>query len=423
MTASLPFPALKSPPTPAIRSHHTIAGFSLLYTTGLALTAFGAVYKPTSLGYLAASPGVLVIAVSLLMLLPMTRYRNAAARGALRLIVWGLLTSVLSIFVFGLNQFFLAKTFTLLILCTIWLSPLLCIFHLRKRHLINGLTATLVICGIGYLFGDVFRGSLPPFVNGFVFGGDYATYESLRPRAFMQENSHFANMVGRNLIALFLLYEVNRRYSAWRLFWFMALLVVLLVSLDSKGAAISVIAATVVVGMSRRLLLLFIPLLPLVYWLVLRQIDMMLIDIENFTSFATRLSLFLTTLTGAVFNPLGYGYYGFYGAIQSFGGLSADWLDQRGLLLLTELYDIIDELKNVSTKSTLMDFMLIFGLPFIVMLWRQVRSCRLADPRAKAAVCYVFMSAMSTNGHESISCFLIVAILVRWYPRVSADRR
>jgi hypothetical protein len=423
MTTSLRLAALGSSLHPSSRRHSATAVFSLLYSSGLALTAFGAVYQPSFLGYLAASPGVLLMAISLLMLLLLRRQRNAVAIDNRRLIAWGLLVSALSILVFGLNLTYFAKTFTLLILSMIWLSPLICITRLRKRHLINAITAMLVICGIGYLLGDVFRGILPSAVNSVIFGGEYASYEMLRPRAFTQENSHFANMVGRSLVAIFLLYELNRRYSAWRLAGFIALLTLLLVSLDSKGAAISVMAAAVVLGMTRKLLLAFILMLPLFSLLILRQVDVVLIDIENFTSVSTRVTLFLSTLVGVLINPLGYGYYGFYGAIQTFGGWSIVWLDERMPLMLTEVVEIVEELKNVSTKSTLMDFTLIFGGPFIFMLWRLVRRCDLADPRVTVAFVYAFLSAMSTSGHESISFFLILAILVRWYPRRLNDCR
>lgn len=423
MTTSFTSAALVSSQHPTNRRHRATAGFSHLYTTGLALTALGAVYQPSFLGYLAASPGVLLIAISLLILLPLRWQHNIEGRDARRLIAWGLLVSVPSILFFGLNADYLAKTFTLLILSAIWLSPLICISRLHKRHLMNGVAAILVICAIGYLFGDIFRGILPSAINGVIFGGEYASYEDLRPRAFTQENSHFANMVGRSLIAFFLLYEASRRYSAWRLAGFIAVLTLVLLNLDSKGAAVSVLASVVVLGMTRKLMIAFILLLPLLSWLALHQISVLLIDIENFTSVSTRVTLFLSTLAGVVCNPLGYGYYGFYGAIQTFGGWSVDWLDERVLLLLTEVREIIEELKSVSTKSTLMDFTLIFGLPFILMLWRLASNCNLADPRAKVAFVYAFLSAVSTSGHESISFFLILAILVRWYPRRSDDGR
>lgn len=410
-----------APGSPPVRRHRTTAGLSRLYTTGLALSAFGAVYQPSFLGYLAASPGVLLIAFSLLSLPLLKNQRSIEVRNARRLIVWGLLASFPSILFFGLNPSYLAKTFTLLILSTVWLSPLIFVPHLNKRHIKNGLAAALSICALGYLLSDVFRGVLPASVSGMIFGGEYSTYEILRPRAFMQENSHFAAMVGRFMIALFLLHEAQRRYSAKRLAGFIALLTLLLASLDSKGAALSILAAAIAVGMTRKLLPLFLMLLPALGWLVMRQVDVVLIDLENFTSASTRATLFVSTLAGVVSNPLGYGYYGFYGAIQTFGGWSIDWLGERVPLVLTEVMDIVEELNNVSTKSTLMDFTLIYGAPFIVMLWSLAKRCHLADPRAKAALVYTLLSGLSTSGHESISFFLILAILVRWYPRRSED--
>lgn len=416
-------PASSRPPAVAGRRARSGGSFSLMFSAGVALTALGAMYQPAFLGYLAASPGVLLIACSLLMLPSASRGRTRQEREVSWLIGWGLLISVPSVLMFGFVTSYLAKTFTLLVLTTIWISPLMCVPHVNKRHLRAGLVTALATCLAGFVLADLLRGTIPASLNGLIFGGEYADYDSLRPRAFMQENSHFATIVGRYLIVLFLLHEGGHAYSARRLGWFVALLVMILGGLGSKGGAISVLVAAMVVGMTRKLLPLFLLLLPFLGMVVAQQANVVAVDIENFTSVSTRATLLLTTLAGVVCDPFGYGFYGFYGAIQTFGGWAMNWLGDQVPLILTEVVDIVEELNNVSTKSTLMDFALIFGAPFLMLMWTVLRRCQLKDPRVQAALVYAFLSALSTSGHESISFFLVLAVVSRWYPRSHGHKK
>lgn len=391
---------------------------SLLFATGLALMAFGAVYRPEALGYLAASPGVLLIAMTLV-LLPLAQRgaRSPAARDALRLLAWGVAASLISLLVFGGSSLYAAKSASLLLLSAVWLAPLLCIDHLRMSHLRRGLWVALLISALGYVVGDLFRGSLPAGLQSLVFGGGYDAYEHTRARGFMQENSHFATLVGRDLILLYLLFEARRPYVALRLTLFLVALALLLAALGSKGAAVSIAVTIVSIGLTRRQLPYFIVLAPLVVWLGTVQVEALTYDIENFTSASTRLTLALAAVAALVTNPLGYGYYGYYGAIQHFGGWSMAWLGERLPLILTELTEIVEELSNVSAKSTLLDFGLIFGLPFLLVVVRVIRRIKTADPRARAALTYLLLSSLATSGHESISLFLGLAVLLRLYPR------
>ena len=139
-------------------------------------------------------------------------------------------------------------------------------------------------------------------------------------------------------------------------------------------------------------------------------------DVENFTSTASRLTLMLASVQAFIANPFGYGYYGFYGAIQKFGTLAIAQVTEHTLLIVTELIDIVEELNNVSTKTTLFDFILVFGAPFIYFLVRLLRRMRLSDTRVRAALVYLFLSAMGTTGHQAILFFLGLALLVKLYP-------
>ena len=396
---------------------------SAIFSAGVALMAFGAVYWPTGLGYLAASPGVLLITVSVA-LLPLTPkpLRSRTSLNAWRLLGYGVLISALSVLIFGWSPLYASKSLSLLLLSAVWIAPLLCIDHLQKRHLRRALIAAVGICFVGYLLGDIVPGSMPAAISSMAFGGGYDDYLHTRARGFMQENSHFAALLGRYLLILFLLNEASRTYSARRLTLFMVALATLLAFLGSKGSAVSIAAAVLSVSLTRRQLPYLVILAPLLWWVGETQFEALSYDIENFTSTSTRLTLALGAIAAMLSNPLGYGYYGFYGAIQKFGGWSMGWLGERLPLVTTELTEIVEDLINVSAKSTLLDFGIVWGLPFVLILIGLFRRINHSDPRARVGLVYLTLSALATSGHDSISFFLGLAVLVRLFPKLAPGR-
>jgi hypothetical protein len=193
-------------------------------------------------------------------------------------------------------------------------------------------------------------------------------------------------------------------------------LAALLAALGSKGAAVSIAAALLSIIVTRRQLPFFLLLAPMLWSLAVLQFEALTFDLENFTSTSTRLVLSVAALASVAANPLGYGYYGMYGAVQAFGLLASDWLTDHVPLLLTELTEIVEDLANVSTKSTLLDFTVVFGAPFLLLLLSWMRRIDLPDPRARAALVYLILSSLSTSGHESISFFLGLVVLMRLFP-------
>jgi hypothetical protein len=156
------------------------------------------------------------------------------------------------------------------------------------------------------------------------------------------------------------------------------------------------------------------------WWIGSSQYQSISFDIDNFTSVSTRGSLLLISLVGLLLNPFGYGYYGFYGVMHDVGGFLLQWLSANldlSNLNLSEVSSIIESLINLSTKSTLLDFTLIFGVPFIALLVMIIRRIDLSDVRAKFALFYLLFTALSTSGHESIIFFLGLAVLIMIFPR------
>lgn len=399
----------------------TPSAISLLFATGIALLSFGATYWPAAIGTLGASPGVVIILVAVL-LAPLARPRQMPVFRQLklkRLLLIPVAGSVVSLAFFGWNPVYAPKFISIGLLSLIWLSPLVLADYLNMRHLRKATLVGIGICAFAYVFSDLLR-ILPAGLHNLVFGTEFQEVKGYRPRGFAEEPSQFSATFSRLLILYFLIRESTRRYNARRLIGFLGALSVLLVALGSKGAVVGIGIAMLSFTMNRRRLPYLLLALPAVWWLGSTQMEALSNDIEQFSSTATRVTLLVTGLAATLANPLGWGYYGFYGAIQTFGGWALAWIGERfPLLLVFEARDIIEELNNVSTKSTPLDFMMTFGWMFIWLMIRIVQTIRFDDPRVRACWVYVMISSLSTSGHLSILTFLILAVMVRLYPRAA----
>lgn len=392
---------------------------SLLFSIGIALLPFDAVYWPKELGTLAASPGLFFIFAAILMA-PLAPAKEMPIFRQLKLATLlgvPMVGSVVSLAVFGWDMLYASKFFSLGVLSMIWLSPLLLADYFNIHHVRSAVLAGIIICLIGYVFSDLL-GSLPSAVSSLVFDSEFANLGHDRPRGFTEEPSHFSGIFSRLIIIYFLIYESNKRYNPRRLIVFLCALAVFLVALGSKGAVAGAAIAVLSFTVSRKQLLYLILALPGAFWLVSTQLDHVTNDIEQFTSIATRTTLLLTGLISAFLNPLGWGYYGLYGAIQLIGGWSIEWVgDLFPGLILSEAQNIVGELNNVSTKSTPLDFVITFGWAFIWLMVKVVRIIRFADPRVRSCWVYVIVTSFSTSGHLSILTFLTFTVMLRLYPR------
>lgn len=391
----------------------------MLFSAGIALLPFGAVYWPESLETLAASPGLLLILAAVL-LAPLSRPRRMPIFRQLKLkslLLVPVAGSVVSMAVFGLSPLFASKFLSLGLLSLIWLSPLLLADYLHIRHLRLAVLLGIGICLAGYVISDLFQ-ALPASARDLLFGVAYHETTDARPRGFSEEASQFSATLSRLIIIYFLIQESRKRYSSVRLIGFLCALALLLVALGSKGAVFGIVIAVLSFTLRRRQLPYLLLALPGAWCLASTQFDAISVDIEQFTSTATRLTLLLTGVASTLANPLGWGYYGFYGAIQLFGGWSLVWIGDRLPALLTlEVRDIIEELNNVSTKSTALDFMMICGWLFIWLMAKIVKAIRFDDPRVRVCCVYVIISSLSTSGHQSVLAFLTFVIMLRLYPR------
>jgi hypothetical protein len=388
---------------------------TLLVGWGLALQAFGAIYRPEALGFLAASPGVLFLLVAALLALPQALVDGITLRGWL-LLGWGVVASLVSAMLFGWNSLYASKVTPLLILSMVWMAPLLCLQAMDIKMLKISLGAGLALTGTGYVLGDLFPTALPGTVREFIFGGGYEVYVDSRPRAFMTETSHFAAILGRYAILLFMLFEIGRRPSQIRLIVGILSIAVGLLVTESKGAAVSMAVTLLALSVGRHTIRWSVFLVPAVWWIVDTQIGQIAFDIANFTSTSTRTGLLVAALAATLVNPLGWGYYGFYGTVERFGNWSMDVLSDLPLLFI-EMQTIVGDLTSVSYKSTLLDFSVVFGFAFWFFIAGVIQRVDTNDPRVRCVLVYLVFTSFSTGSHESISFFLGLAILARYFPK------
>lgn len=402
-------------------SSHKTPLVSSLIAAGLGLQALGTVYKPEALGYFAASPGVPLLFIASIVALPL-KGRGRVSTYTWCLILWGLVGSAFSLMYFGWNDLYGSKFMPLMILSIAWLSPLLCFHALSIGTLRIGLAIGLTICLVGYILSDILAGAIPAIVRAMIFGGDALLYYDDRPRAFMAEPSHFATILGRYALFLYLLYEAGRPLNRTRLTLSMIALAVVLLFTGSKGGALAVSLTLLLLVMNRRTIGFAVFLIPVGWWLATFQINAIATDLDRFTSTATRAGMWLAGSAATLVNPVGWGYYGVYGTVSTFGNWSMDVL--FGLpLRLTELQTIVGDLTSVSYKTTILDFAVTFGWPFFALMVWCLRRIDLSDLRALCAVTFIVMSGLYTSGHESVGLFLGIALLMKFFPAASVGRR
>ncbi len=352
-------------------------------------------------------------------MLPLTRVRRSYASSQLflkYLLLLGVFTSVGSMVFFGLSGVYAAKFITLGLLALVWLSPLLMIDVMKTEHIRSAVLAALGICLFAFLVSDLMPGLLPDSIRQLIFGEHYVEVRDGRSRGFAEESSHFATMLGRFSLIYYLIWEAKRPYSGPRLLLVLGTVALTLVLLGSKGAALSIALAMVAAGASWRHKYYLLLLVPAAVFIVYSQMDALVADWELFSSASTRLGMAVAGLMAIVMNPFGYGYYGFYGAVQYFGLSSMDWLSERLPLAFGEMTEIIEELTAVSLKSTVLDLTVTFGWAFLLLLWRVIRLINVKDARARAVLAYMMLTSLSTSGHASITFFLGLAVLIKLYP-------
>jgi hypothetical protein len=389
---------------------------SKLFLFALFLLPFGVIYQPEKLGYLAASPAIpLFMILGLLRLFKVGKF-DVLGHAARLLYLWGVISSLFAIVIFGWSDLSGSKAISYIFLCAAWMAPLLCMGVVSKGDLKIGLIAGLCVSLFAYVTSDLFVNFWPASIREFLFHGDYVNYLDGRPRGFEAEPSQFSANLGRYLFAIFLLSEVKKNYSSKRLMVFLSFMALCMIICASKGAAITIAIVILLVAIKKSFYKYGIFLLPVLYYIVINQAENLTFDIENFTSTSTRIAMLITALLAFLCNPFGYGFYGFYDVMSYFGVVTFDFFSDSSLNL-QEFEFVVKDLKNVSFKSSLLDFLIIFGSAFIAFIFFLLRKINFSDPRVGAGFVYFISSAAYVEGHTSIMFFVGLSILFLYYKK------
>jgi hypothetical protein len=156
--------------------------------------------------------------------------------------------------------------------------------------------------------------------------------------------------------------------------------------------------------------------IPLAAWLGVSQLEFLNKDVEEYTSVSTRSTLLIAGLFAILVNPFGWGFYGFYGALQSWGRYAIKIIQNQFDLNLDEVSIIIEELKEVSFKNTFVDFIVAYGWWFIALMLSVIREIKISDPRVKALLALCVANSITTSGHNSVLLFLVLSVAQLMYP-------
>lgn len=194
---------------------------------------------------------------------------------------------------------------------------------------------------------------------------------NMRPRGFSLESSTLS--ISILTLGLLSAYYTKRRRNQ---IYILTLIVGLLVVIHSKGGIVTgliVLGIIVIMYLHKTFKYLFL-LTPVVlyfcYLVITKVAEMILIDIENFTSIATRGGLVLTSLFIVANNPFGVGFSGFLPAIKNYIPQAINYINNTFTINfnMTEITEMANSLTDnaISTKTFLFDYFIFFGIPFLI---------------------------------------------------------
>lgn len=249
----------------------------------------------------------------------------------------------------------------------------------------------------------------------------YADYmSSSRFRGFSSEASNF----GFQIVICTLIFGVTtRRFESL----FLSLAIIFAFFSSSKGAVIVLIMSFLIVFLSGRInfkivftLLFFLGIsLFLLINYVLPNIYM---DMEKFTSIATRSTMILTALFSMLNYPVGGGFFGYLPIIYENGPRIVEFVTAAIPMTLNfsevNEYFVVGNYEGVGTKSFVFDMTLWFGLlfavPFLFWIVRVYKVFIHANERL-CAVLFVFFIFSLITYISNFSCYLIPYFFAFFY--------
>jgi hypothetical protein len=346
-----------------------------LILAAIALTPFSDFpLQETALGFLGASPSFIPLGLLLSGMLVGAIFKTIRLTVVIA-ILWVALVSIYGLLYFGFqygNENLLDKGVRLIVLLALFLSPFA--LNLDKKVVQMGSTMALMALFIGLFWVDVLGNSM--FLHS-------TPNENMRPRSFTLESSHFA----MTLIALLTLSlsTLDNRYL--KLLLSMLGLGALLYSGSKGGVAILVVSLAILIGFHvfrlvsvnakfkiKRIPAALIGIAAISIGLMFlfgRVVDGLLLDMDYYTSTATRVTLVLSSLYVFYQHPLGVGTTGYLPALIHGISSSIETLSTQFATSLNfsevEGYVGAESDKYISTKVFFFDGLIWFGLPFVLL--------------------------------------------------------
>ena len=314
----------------------------------------------TPLGYLGANLSFLMIPFMLLIF-----FFNIIKAKKIRRNDFILLLALLLLLLFSSFNYFVNVSFKndqtrviegvkLIIICFFSIFPIVYFSQNKMDNLKPFLTIALLIVILGVLVSDYLSLEFIGILH-------QQEYWNSRPRGFSTESSLLGATVGI-IIALYFSTVTWRSNHIFTIIIFVAIFFT-----GSKGAIFSMFLSYGLLELRRMklnintLIVIILGTLSFIF-IVAQAINTLMIDIEKYTSFATRTSLIIASINSAINNPFGLGFWGYYGQgkVYILQALELTKSNTR------EIETIVRTGVNYSFKTGLGDALVIGGIPIVV---------------------------------------------------------
>lgn len=235
---------------------------------------------------------------------------------------------------------------------------------------------------------------------------------SARLRGFSSEASNFGFQI---VVCTLLLGVINRKYD----FIFFILAIIFSFLSSSKGSLITLILAFSLVFLSGRisvkvLCVFFLVLFGGGFLLINYVLPTIYMDMEEYTSIATRSTMILVAIYSMYSHPVGGGFFGYLPVIYEAGPKIVQFLSSVFPIPLnfSEVNDyfVVGAFDSVGTKSLVFDLVITFGWLFAIPFFYFVFKVTRAFVKAKEKMCailFVFVVISLSTYISNYSCYLI----------------
>lgn len=281
--------------------------------------------------------------------------------------------SALVFYLLGYNEsIVLFQPLKNLILYTTWFYIF---FYFKNYKCVEDLKTPIRILFYLIVFLSVISVFFTDFLNGLKLL-NYQEDRNQRPRGFSLEASTF----GFLLICIFLLYSWIKKKN---LLVYISILSLILIGIGTKGGLSLLLISFFICSLvlfKRNILknIMYIILFFIIYLLVFDLLKNQFIsDLENYTSIATRSTLFLLGWLSVVYSPVGMGFSGyypyFYNNIDNIISIIRGTLQFNLNFYELESYSKIGNFENIGTKSFILDCIITYGIPFIIISFLYIK--------------------------------------------------